>query len=94
MNRLSKWIVKCRYAILIAAVILLIPATIQYKMTRINYDVLTYLPKNIETMKGQQIMLDEYGIGSFSLYMVEGMQPKDVAELKTEIEIMLKNFSV
>ena len=86
MNRLSKWIVKCRYAILIAAVILLIPATIQYKMTRINYDVLTYLPKNIETMKGQQIMLDEYGIGSFSLYMVEGMQPKDVAELKTEIE--------
>ena len=66
MNRLSKWIVKCRYAILIAAVILLIPATIQYKMTRINYDVLTYLPKNIETMKGQQIMLDEYGIGSFS----------------------------
>lgn len=52
MNRLSKWIVKCRYAILIAAVILLIPATIQYKMTRINYDVLTYLSKEHRNDEG------------------------------------------
>jgi predicted RND superfamily exporter protein len=86
MEKLSKGIVKSRYIILIVAFVLLIPAAIQYKMTRINYDVLTYLPKNIETMKGQDIMLKQYGVGSFSLYMVEGMQPKEVAELKAEIE--------
>ena len=86
MEKLSKGIVKSRYIILIVAFVLLIPAAIQYKMTRINYDVLTYLPKNIETMKGQDIMLKQYGVGSFSLYMVEGMQPKEVSELKAEIE--------
>ncbi len=86
MEKISRGIVKCRYIILIAAFVLLIPAAIQYKMTRINYDVLTYLPKDIETMKGQDIMLNQFGVGSFSLYMVEGMQPKEVSELKTEIE--------
>ena len=85
MNKLSKAIVKSRFIILIAAFLLLIPSAIGYFNTRINYDVLTYLPEEIETMKGQQILLDEFGVGSFSMYMVEGMQPKDVAKIKSEI---------
>ena len=86
MNKLSRGIVKGRFIILLLAVLLLIPSAIGYFNTRINYDVLTYLPKEIETMKGQQILLDEFGVGSFSMYMVEGMEDKEVADLKSEIE--------
>lgn len=86
MNKLSKGIVKGRFIILFIAIALLIPSAIGYFGTRINYDVLTYLPEEIETMKGQQILLDEFGVGSFSMYMVEGMAPKDVAKIKEKIE--------
>ncbi|SFB82937.1 efflux RND transporter permease subunit [Butyrivibrio sp. YAB3001] len=86
MNKLSHLIVKLRYVILIAAIALLIPAAIGYFNTRVNYDILTYLPKDIETMKGQDILLDQFGTGSFVLYVVEGMEEKDVATLKANIE--------
>jgi predicted RND superfamily exporter protein len=86
MNRLSQLIVKLRYVILIVAVALLIPSAIGYFNTRVNYDILTYLPKDIETMKGQDILLDQFGTGSFVLYVAEGMEEKDVANLKANIE--------
>ena len=86
MNKLSKLIVKLRYVILIAAVALLIPSAIGYFNTRVNYDILTYLPKDIETMKGQDILLDQFGTGSFVLYVAEGMEEKDAAKLKEKIE--------
>ena len=86
MNKLSHLIVKLRYIILIAAVALLIPSAIGYFNTRVNYDILTYLPKDIETMKGQDILLDQFGTGSFVLYVAEGMEEKDVAALKSKIE--------
>ena len=86
MNKLSHLIVKLRYVILIAAFALLIPSAIGYFNTRVNYDILTYLPKDIETMKGQDILLDQFGTGSFVLYVAEGMEEKDVANLKSQIE--------
>ena len=86
MNKLSHLIVKLRYVILIAAIALLIPAAAGYFNTRVNYDILTYLPKEIETMQGQDILLDQFGTGSFVLYVVEGMEEKDVANLKSQIE--------
>ncbi len=86
MNKLSHMIVKLRYVILIVAVALLIPSGIGYLNTRVNYDILTYLPKDIETMKGQDILLDQFGTGSFVLYVAEGMEEKDVANLKSQIE--------
>ncbi|MBE5841593.1 MAG: hypothetical protein E7304_09320 [Butyrivibrio sp.] len=86
MNKLSHLIVKLRYVILIAAVALLIPSAAGYFNTRVNYDILTYLPKEIETMQGQDILLDQFGTGSFVLYVVEGMEEKDVANLKSQIE--------
>ena len=86
MNKLSNLIVKLRYVILIAAIALLIPSAIGYFNTRVNYDILTYLPKDIETMKGQDILLDQFGTGSFVLYVAEGMEEKDVAKLKSNIE--------
>ncbi|MCR5670157.1 MAG: MMPL family transporter [Butyrivibrio sp.] len=86
MNKLSQLIVKLRYVILIAAVALLVPSAIGYFNTRVNYDILTYLPKDIETMQGQDILLDQFGTGAFVLYVAEGMEEKDVANLKANIE--------
>ena len=86
MRSLSKGIVKCRHIILIVAFLLLIPSAIGYFNTRINYDVLTYLPKDIETMVGQDILVDEFGTGAFSMVVVEGLPYKDVAKLKENIE--------
>lgn len=82
----GKKVVKYRIPILILSFLLLIPAGIGYFNTRINYDILSYLPEDIDTMKGQEILLDEFGTGGFSVCVVEGMEDKGVSELKTKIE--------
>ncbi len=86
MEKISKLIVKSRLFILIVSLVLLIPSAIGYINTRVNYDILTYLPKDIETMKGQDILLDQFGTGSFVLFVAEDMDKKDVATLKEKIE--------
>ena len=86
MIKFGKAVVKSRIVILISSVLLLIPAVLGYISTRINYDVLTYLPEEIETMKGQEIMIEDFGTGAFSMFIVDGMELKDVAELKAKIE--------
>lgn len=86
MIRFGKGVVKFRIPILILSILLLIPAGIGYFNTRINYDILTYLPKDIETMKGQDILLEEFGTGAFSFCVVEGMEEKDIAEMRGELE--------
>lgn len=86
MVNFGKKIVKYRIVILIVSILLLIPATFGYLHTRVNYDVLTYLPDNIETMKGQDILVKDFGTGAFSMFIVDGMEDKDVAQLKSEIE--------
>ncbi len=86
MQTISKGIVKLRYIILITAIALLIPSAIGYINTRVNYDVLSYLPKDIETMKGQDILAEDFGTGAFSMCVVQGMELKDVAKLKEKIE--------
>ena len=86
MYHIGKRIVKFRIPILIISAVLLIPSLLGYVGTRVNYDILSYLPKDIETMVGQDILVDEFGTGAFSMFVVEGMQPKEVSELKTQIE--------
>ena len=86
MSRFGKTVVKLRVPILIMSLLLLVPAAMGYFKTRINYDVLTYLPKDIETMKGQEILANDFGTGAFSLVVVEGMKDKDVVSLKEKIE--------
>lgn len=85
MIKLGKGIVKCRVPILVIGILLLIPALFGMLNTRINYDMLDYLPEDIDTVKGQNILLDDFGKGAFSMIMVEGMEPKDAAALKAEI---------
>ncbi|MCI9074345.1 MAG: MMPL family transporter [Dorea sp.] len=86
MVKLGKKIVKYRAAILVIGFLLLIPSALGYVNTRINYDVLTYLPKDIETMRGQDILVEDFGTGAFSMVIVDGMENKDVSKLKKQIE--------
>ncbi len=84
--RFSKAVVKHRVLILIVAVILLIPSIFGILGTRINYDMLDYLPKDMETVIGQDQLLKDFGKGAFSFIIVEGMPAKDVAALKEKIQ--------
>lgn len=86
MEKFGKRVVQLRMPILILSLLLLIPSFMGYVSTRVNYDILSYLPKDIETMVGQDILVDEFGTGAFSMFVVEGMAPKDIAALKQEIE--------
>lgn len=82
----GRFISSHKFLILILTFILLIPAGIGFISTRINYDVLSYLPDSLETVAGQDIMVDEFGMGAFSMIVVEDMENKDVVELKRELE--------
>lgn len=86
MQKFGRGVVKLRVPILIVSILLLIPSIFGFISTRINYDILSYLPSDIETMKGQDIMLDEFGKGGFSLVMLDGMEDKDVEKVKEKIE--------
>ena len=83
--KFGKWVVKCRIPILVLAVALLIPSLIGMIMTRINYDMLNYLPDDLDTTTGQDILMDEFGKGAFSFVIIEGMDPKDVSSLREDI---------
>ena len=80
----GEWIAKHKHLILGLSIILLIPSMVGIARTRINYDLLSYLPKSLETVEGQDIMVDEYGMGAFSMVVVEGMEQKDVQKLEEE----------
>ena len=84
--RFSKAVVKCRVPILIIAILLLIPATIGMVTTRINYDMLNYLPDDMDTVIGQNALLEDFGKGAFSFIVVENMPEKDVAALQEKLE--------
>lgn len=84
--KLSRFIVKHHILILIFSLILLVPAWIGMNATRINYDMLTYLPEDIETMRGQEILLNEFGKGAFSFIITEGLTDKEVSDLRKDIE--------
>ncbi len=86
MKKFSQFVVKARYAILIIAVLLLIPSAIGYFNTRVNYDLLYYLPDGIDTMTGQDILMDEFNSGAFGIVMVDKMSDSDVAALKAKME--------
>ena len=85
MIKFGRFIAKHRVLILILAVLLLIPSVLGYISTRVNYDVLTYLPDDIDTMVGQDILMDEFGKGGFSMVVLQGMDDKNVSQLREKI---------
>ena len=86
MKKISSLIVKKRMMILIISLVLLIPSVFGYISTKVNYDLLTYLPKEIDTMKGQDILKEDFGTGAFSMLVSENMKPKEVSALKEKIQ--------
>ena len=86
MIQFGKGVVRFRIPILILSLLLLVPSVAGYLNTRINYDILSYLPEDIETMKGQDILMEEFDTGAFSICVVEGMANKDVSALRKQIE--------
>jgi len=85
LNHFGKFITRHKFIILIFGLLLIIPSVIGMSMTRVNYDLLSYLPKSLETVEGQDIMVDEFGMGAFSMVVVEDMENKDVAKLKEKL---------
>ena len=86
MDGFGRKIVKYRVIIFLVSLLLLVPSLWGFIHTKVNYDVLYYLPDNIETMKGQDILVDEFGTGAYSMFICEGMETKEVASLKKKIE--------
>ena len=86
MNALGSAICKYRKPILIIAFILLIPAILGMKATRINYDILVYLPENIETVQGEKILSEDFDMGGFSVVILENMKNKDILKLENKIK--------
>lgn len=82
MIKVGKWIAKHRVLMLLIGFLLVIPSVIGIANTRVNYDLLSYLPEHLETVKGQDIMVDEYGMGAFSMAVVENMKMKDIQALE------------
>ncbi|MGM9533393.1 efflux RND transporter permease subunit, partial [Intestinibacter sp.] len=85
MERISKAIAKNSKAILLLAIILLVPAVFGFIKTDVNYDILSYLPEETSTMQAEKILKDEFGCGSVAMLIVEDMQDKDVAEIKDKV---------
>ena len=85
MKRISRLIVKCRYVILILGIALLIPAALGFLRTKVNYDILYYLPDDIETMKGQDILLNEFGKGAYGIFICEGMNERELIDMTEKI---------
>ena len=86
MLKLGQQVVKHKVLILLIGILLMIPSAIGYLNTRVNYDLLAYLPEDIDTMIGQNILIDEFGKGGFSFVIVEGMPDKDVEKVKEKLE--------
>lgn len=84
--KFGKWLTRHKAVVLIIAFLLLIPATIGYVSTRINYDLLSYLPNSLETVTGQDTVVDEFGMGAFSMIVVEDMEKKDIVALKEKLK--------
>nr|WP_294658949.1 MMPL family transporter [uncultured Blautia sp.] len=86
MIKVGKWIAKHKVIIVIISMLLLIPSFLGMAATRVNYDILSYLPDSLETVEGQDIMVDEFGMGAFSMVVIEDMDLKDVAALKEKFQ--------
>ena len=86
MKVFGKIVAKYRWLVIVLAVALLVPAGIGYLRTRVNYDILSYLPDSLETVYGQDVMVEDFGKGAFSMVIVEGMGKRDVAKLEQDLE--------
>lgn len=86
MKAVARQIVRFRIPILMLSILLLIPSAFGYLRTKVNYDILYYLPDDIETMEGQDILLEDFGKGAYAMFIVEGMTDAQISRLKNQLE--------
>ena len=94
MQKIGEFVVKHRKIILIISIILLIPSIIGYKATRINYDILTYLPGDIKTIQGQNILSEDFDMGAYSIVVLKNMPAKDILKLENKIKKEIDNVQL
>ena len=94
MQKFGEFVVKYRKLILIISILLLIPAVIGYKATRVNYDILTYLPGDIKTIQGQNVLTEDYDMGAYSVVVLKNMPAKDILKLEEKIKNEIDNVQM
>ena len=94
MKKISELICKYRVLILIVAIVLLIPSIIGYKATRVNYDILVYLPDSIKTVQGQNILSEDFNTGAYSIVVLDNMPTKDILNLESEIKEKIESVDL
>ena len=86
MKRVTKWLVRHRIAVIILCLVLMVPSVLGMAATKTRYDLLYYLPQDLDTVKGQEILLEDFGKGAFSLLVTEGMSPREQAGLEETVK--------
>lgn len=97
MHKFGQFICKYRKVILIVAILLLVPSVLGIKATKINYDLLVYLPQDVETIQGENILAEDFQMGAFSIVILENMETKDILKLEdaiSQIENVEKTVSL
>ena len=94
MQKFGEFVVKHRKLILIISIILLVPSIIGFKATRVNYDILTYLPGDIKTIQGQNILTEDFDMGAYSIVVLKNMPSKDILKLEEKIEKEIDNVEM
>ena len=94
MHKFGEFVVKHRKLILIISIILLVPSIIGFKATRVNYDILTYLPGDIKTIQGQNILTEDFDMGAYSIVVLKNMPSKDIIKLEEKIEKEIDNVEM
>ena len=93
MQKFGEFVCKHKRIILIIMLILLIPSIIGMKATRINYDILVYLPDDIETIQGENILSEDFNMGAFSIILLEDMETKDILKLEDEMKSLSEEIT-
>ena len=86
MSKFAKFICRHKRIVIMIGLLLLIPSIIGMKATRINYDILVYLPEDIETIQGEKILSDEFNMGGFSIIVLDNMPNKEIVKLENKIK--------
>ena len=94
MQKFGEFVVKHRKIILIIAIVLLVPSFLGMKATRVNYDILTYLPGDIKTIQGENILTEDFNMGAYSIVVLKNMPAKDILKLEEDIKNKIENVEL
>ena len=88
VKKVTRWLVRHRILVILLCLVLIVPSLLGMAATKTKYDLLYYLPQDLETVRGQEILLQDFGKGAFSLLVTEGMSPREQADLETAVRVI------